>query len=189
MKKAEMQDLVDKIAIERANHLNTIEKLSLADIKSIQRKSYVPRRRTKDELIVQAKSFVKPSFKGSGNGGELFSLAPIMKPKLLDPWTLSRVQAPEKASTKFFFTGQDPFTYTGNKSREFPAPDDQTLSIRQREILTDQRKKYKDWVSRPSKYRADPKQPLCFERETKYMKTDKNNRTFGFNTHTSWENF
>jgi hypothetical protein len=27
-----------------------------------------------------------------------------MKPKLLDPWTLSRVQAPEKASTKFFFS-------------------------------------------------------------------------------------
>ena len=26
-----------------------------------------------------------------------------MKPKLLDPWTLGRVQAPEKASAKFFF--------------------------------------------------------------------------------------
>ena len=30
--------------------------------------------------------------------------APIMKPKLLDPWTLALVQAPEKAGTKFFFS-------------------------------------------------------------------------------------
>ena len=27
-----------------------------------------------------------------------------MKPKLLNPWVLSQVQAPEKASTKFFFS-------------------------------------------------------------------------------------
>ena len=129
MKKDEMQNLVDKIAEERKQHIQTIENLTLKDIKRIvssaprlpfsatqpcqlsnpcmfvqNRKSYVPKRKTKDELHLEAKAFVKQSWKGSGIGGEIFSQAPIMKPKLLDPWTLSRVQAPEKASTKFFFS-------------------------------------------------------------------------------------
>ena len=91
-------------------------------------------------------------------------VAPIMKPKLLDPWTLARVSAPDKASTKFFFSkfqdfsfiqssiiyyfellihinfyvfldGQEPFTYTKSHTREFGAPGDESLSQRQREIL------------------------------------------------------
>ena len=108
-------------------------------------------------MTTQAKAFVKPSFKGSGNGGELFSVAPIMKPKLLDPWTLGRVQAPEKASTKFFFTGQEPFTYTHSTSEQFKDAGDEALSQNMKEFLVQHRRKYKDWVSRPSKYRSDPK--------------------------------
>jgi hypothetical protein len=74
-----------------------------------------------------------------------------MKPKLLDPWTLGRVQAPEKASTKFFFSkyfncqyfdlnlnltffiklgDQEPFTYTSSRGDEFGASTDETLSKR-----------------------------------------------------------
>lgn len=34
-----------------------------------------------------------------------------MKPKLLDPWTLGRVSAPDKASTKFFFSKLLSFTF------------------------------------------------------------------------------
>jgi len=34
-----------------------------------------------------------------------------MKPKLLDTWTMSRVSAPEKASTKFFFSKLSNFTF------------------------------------------------------------------------------
>jgi len=44
------------------------------------------------------------TWKGSGNGNDFFSQAPIMKPKLLSSWVLSQVQAPEKASAKFFFS-------------------------------------------------------------------------------------
>ena len=68
------------------------------------RKSYIPRRKTRDELHIEAKQHVKKSWRDSGIGGSYFSQAPIMKPKLLDPWVQSRVQAPEKASTKFFFS-------------------------------------------------------------------------------------
>lgn len=69
-----------------------------------------------------------------------------MKPKLLDPWTLGRVQAPEKASAKFFFLDQKPFTYTGTHGNEFKDPSDDILSKRQKEILDEQRKKYTEWV-------------------------------------------
>lgn len=46
-----------------------------------------------------------------------------------------------------------------------------------------------EWVQRPSKFEPEPKEPLVFQRETKYFRNDKNNRAFGANSHTSWENF
>ena len=36
------------------------------------RKSYVPQKKTKEELHREAKSLVKNAWKDSGNGGELF---------------------------------------------------------------------------------------------------------------------
>ena len=72
---------------------------------------------------------------------------------------------------------------------EFGAPSDETLSKRQRELLEEQKKKYTEWVERPSKFKPEPKEPLCFEREIKYFRNDKNNKPFGYNTHTSWEKF
>lgn len=68
-----------------------------------------------------------------------------MKPKLLDPWTLGRVSAPDKASTKFFFSkliyfclnktiyilaGDKPWTYTSTHGRDMGDPSDETLSKR-----------------------------------------------------------
>ena len=117
--KNDMLGRVDKLADARKTHFNTIENLDLKQIKLIvsiefivvnlydflqKRRSYVPRRKTREELYREAKSLVKASWKDSGIGGDQFSRPPIMKPKLLDPWTLGRVQAPEKASTKFFFS-------------------------------------------------------------------------------------
>ena len=64
------------------------------------RKCYVPRMRSKDELLMQVK--YKKSWKGSGNQNTYFMEPPIMKPKILDPWTAARVQQPERAYTKFF---------------------------------------------------------------------------------------
>jgi len=83
----------------------------------------------------EAKLLIKKSWTGSGNQNSVFSMAPIMKPKLLDPWTLSRVQAPEKASTKFFFSKTKPWTYTKGHTREFNASGDELLSQRQRDLL------------------------------------------------------
>ena len=42
------------------------------------------------------------SWRGSGIGNKYFMEPPIMKPKILDPWTMSRVQQPERAYEKFF---------------------------------------------------------------------------------------
>lgn len=69
-----------------------------------RRKSYVPRRKTKDELTNEAKSNVKASWRDSGVANDFFSKVPAMKPKLLNPWELAAASAPEKASTKFFFS-------------------------------------------------------------------------------------
>jgi hypothetical protein len=61
----------------------------------------VPRLRSKEELVKEVK--IKKCWKGSGNDNDYFQQPPIMKPKMLDPWTMSRVQAPERAFKKFFF--------------------------------------------------------------------------------------
>jgi len=45
----------------------------------------------------------KKSWKGSGNQNDYFQQPPIMKPKILDEWTMVRVQQPERAYKKFFF--------------------------------------------------------------------------------------
>lgn len=63
------------------------------------------------------------------------------------------------------------------------------MSVRQRQILEEQQKKFVEWVYRPSKFVPEPKEPLCFQREIRYFNTDKNNREFGFSTHTAWETF
>ena len=60
----------------------------------------MPRMKTKEELLDQVK--VKKSWKGSGNQSDFFMQPPIMRPKILDPWTATRVQQPERAYTKFF---------------------------------------------------------------------------------------
>lgn len=98
-----MQSFVDTISKERQSHIDKFNNLTLQQIKTINRKSYIPRRKTKDELKAEAKAQMGDVWKACGNDSGLFSKAPIMKPKLLNPWVLSQVQAPEKASTKFFF--------------------------------------------------------------------------------------
>jgi hypothetical protein len=63
------------------------------------------------------------------------------------------------------------------------------LPKRHREILEEQQKEYTNWVECPSKYEPEPTEPLCFQREIRYLKIDKNNREFGDSAHTSWEKF
>ena len=85
-------------------------------LKKQNRKNYVPRLRTKDELLREVK--YQTSWKGSGSaGGGYFMEPPIMKPKILDSWTASRVQQPERAYTKFFFSK---FKFSQFKIREKP---------------------------------------------------------------------
>ena len=80
-----------------------------------------------------------------------------MKPKILDPWTMARVQQPARAYEKFFaskllfltlfiihFTGgQKPFAFTDKNVEEFGAASEKEgVSTRYAEILAEQKKKY-----------------------------------------------
>ena len=51
--------------------------------------------KNKEELLREVK--YKKSWKGSGNDNNFFSKPPIMKPKILDEWTASRTQAPDRS--------------------------------------------------------------------------------------------
>ena len=130
-----------------------------------KRKTYVPRMRTKEELLDQVK--YKKSWKGSGNGNDFFMQPPIMRPKILDPWTSQRVQQPERAYAKFFASkssqvfsshvklsfndqlsndswfcctigSQKPFGYTSKNLVEFGAPSEKEgMSGKYMEFLKD----------------------------------------------------
>ena len=114
--------------------------------------------RSKEELLMQVK--FKKSWKGSGNQNTYFMEPPIMKPKILDPWTASRVQQPERAYTKFFASkfqffhrresaitfvfaslfigGQKPFAFTDKRMTDFGDPSEtEGVSTRYAEILAE----------------------------------------------------
>lgn len=106
-----------------------------------------------------------------------------MKPKILDEWTLSRVQAPERAYKKFFFckkntnfnlslVDQQPFRYTRSHSRPFGESNEDTLAPEFRQMLEEQKKKFTDYVERPSKYMPEPSEPAILSRQTKYFKNE-----------------
>jgi hypothetical protein len=51
----------------------------------------VPRKKTTEELMREIK--IKKSWTGSGNANDLFDKKlPIMKPKILDEWSMIRIQ-------------------------------------------------------------------------------------------------
>ena len=88
-----------------------------------------------------------------------------------------------------FAVDQKPFNYTSSHTGEFGAPSENSLSTRYQDILQEQKRKFIDYVERPSKYTPEAKEPLCLGRQSKYFKSDAQNKEFGFSTHTTWETF
>lgn len=84
-----MHGMVKELQNAKKTHEQGIENLTLSQLKEKSRRCYVPRRRNEEELLAEAK--VKKSWKGSGSQNAYFMEPPIMKPKILDSWTLSRV--------------------------------------------------------------------------------------------------
>ena len=173
MSQSEIHHLVAKLEKDRKDRLQSIENITIMDIKDKQKKNYVPRMRTKDELMREVK--YKKSWKGSGNSNDYFSIPPIMKPKILDEWTASRTQAPERSFKKLFISGLKPFANTDSHGKEignhlYPTVVDDYLKV----------PKKKDKLSNL---------PLCMERETKYFSFKRTGDRFGFSTHTTWETF
>mmetsp|Transcript_13898 Transcript_13898/g.16111 ORF Transcript_13898/g.16111 Transcript_13898/m.16111 type:complete len:198 (-) Transcript_13898:94-687(-) len=173
MSKDEVDQLVAKLDRERRERLQSIEAITIKDIKDKFKKNYVPRMKTKDELMREVK--VKKSWKGSGNSNDYFSIPPIMKPKMLDEWTASRTQAPDRSFKKLFISGLKPFANTYSKGKEIghhPYP-----------TVVD------DYLKVPKKKDKKSTLPLCMERETKFMSFKRTGDRFGFSTHTTWETF
>jgi hypothetical protein len=108
-----MQELIDKLAKERKEHLKRIESITINDIKKLvsrynsfcftalmqKQRNYVPRMKTKEELALECG--YKHSWAGGSNKNTYFNVCPIMKPKVLDSWTMHRVQMPERSYEKF----------------------------------------------------------------------------------------
>ena len=112
-----------------------------------------------------------------------------MKPKVLNEWVASRVQAPDRTFKKMCLSGKDDFRYTHSSINDCGDPPESTLSERFRTNLTEQKHRHKEWVYRPQKFMKMPNEPLCFKREIKYMSINKTAGDFRFRTHATWENF
>ena len=173
MAQAEVKGLIDKLSRERAQHLQRFDRITLKDVKDKQKKSYVRRMKTKDELLREVR--YKKSWKGSGNSNDYFSIPPIMKPKILDEWTASRTQAPERSFKKLFISGLKPFANTDSRGNELGPNPYPTVK--------------EDYLKLPTHKPKQTNLPLCMERETKFMSFKKSGDRFGFNTHTTWETF
>lgn len=64
----------------------------------------MPRMRSRRELEVEC--LVKNKWRGGSSKNSYFSETPSMKPKTLDPWTMARVQIPERGYYKQIFSNQ-----------------------------------------------------------------------------------
>ena len=131
------------------------------------------RRKTKEELLREVK--YKKSWKGSGNSNDFFSKVPIMKPKMLDEWTASRTQAPERSFKKLFISGLKPFAYTDARGKQIGKHPYPTVKD--------------DYLNLPKLKEVKKTVPACMERETRYMKFRRTGDRFGFSTHRTWETF
>lgn len=65
---------------------------------------------------------------------------------------------------------QKPFSYTTVNSREFGVAGEETLSTHFRDVLQEQKKKFIDYVERPSKYLPEPTEPLCLSKQSNIFK-------------------
>lgn len=101
-----------------------------------------------------------------------------MKPKILDPWTLSRVQMPERGFEKQFVSKclhyslmslrqetQPPFNYVRTRAEEF-----RKLSVKEgmgqhmKDYLAGQQKDFTRWVECPSHFWKEPSEPVGLQR-------------------------
>ena len=93
---------------------------------------------------------------------------------------------------KIFIGSQKPFAFTDSHLHDCGAPSEKEgMSERYIEILAEQKKKYRDWVLRPSNYEPELKEPLCMSRKTYKFNAGSIDGTgrFGYGTHTPWEEF
>ena len=93
----------------------------------------MPRLRNKDELRQEVsikKKWVTPGYKN-----DFFQVPPIMKPKVLNEWVASRVQAPDRTFKKLSLQNQDDFRYTHSSINDCGDPPTSTLSDRFRTNL------------------------------------------------------
>lgn len=95
---------------------------------------------------------IKKKWKDPGYKNDYFEVAPIMKPKVLNPWIASRVQAPERTFKKMCLNGVKDIKYTHSNVNDCGVPPVKLLSSRYRDILEKQQDKFKDFVQRPIKY-------------------------------------
>ena len=125
----------------------------------------MPRLRDKEELLEEVK--VKASWRDAGSQGTYFQPPPIMKPKMLDPWTMDRVQKPERAYEKYFFKDEPPFGYTPSHGRLFGKPSENSHPEHFREFLKKREKDFIEWTECPSKFETPRSVPRAFDRINK----------------------
>ena len=81
---------------------------------------------------------MKKKWKDPGFANGYFQVAPIMKPKVLNEWVASRVQAPDRTFAKLGLSGVKDFKYTHAALHEHGDPPRETLNHRYLQILDKQ---------------------------------------------------
>ena len=184
-----MQNLVSSLSSARQQHIDGINSFDLKSLREQTRRSYVPRLRGKDELLLDIK--MKKSWKGSGSENGYFMQPAIMKPKMLDPWTAGRVQQPVRAYEKYFFLDKAPFQYTASHGRECGVPPKAGLPDGYKEYLKKREKEFIEWTECPSKHEKDKDEPHVQDKinSAKFFRAGLTEGEFKDGKHVPWEAF
>ena len=85
-----MQAILDQLKKQKQDHKASLEGIDIKSLNYMNRRQYVPRVKTRDELLTEIKT--RQSWTGSSVGGSGYFKEPaFMKPKILNTWAQMRV--------------------------------------------------------------------------------------------------
>ena len=146
---------------------------------------------------------LKKAWKASGVGNECFNPLPVLRPNLLDQWTMARIQMPERGYEKFTFSKLLRLNFKGDKpifkpapttASEFGEPSLDLLNEEKREKVIKLIKS--GFPEGRQKNRPPPSDEAVpqFLKHTKmflpvFKATDVQTKHFGFPKHNTWDQF
>eukprot|EP00831_Metopus_contortus_P037068 TRINITY_DN2923_c0_g1_i2.p2 TRINITY_DN2923_c0_g1~~TRINITY_DN2923_c0_g1_i2.p2 ORF type:complete len:164 (-),score=39.97 TRINITY_DN2923_c0_g1_i2:372-863(-) len=127
----EVTEMIDSISKQKQLEKERLDSLNFRTIKDMKRKSYIPRIKTDEEIMQEAR--IKKSWRDAGAHPQIISKIPIIKGGILNEWEAMRTIMPERNYK--IPKGSMPIKYTRLQADFFPKPGQELCAQRFKDRL------------------------------------------------------